>query len=237
MADDDKPNSKRVITKAAAMKHCSWAMEKIGDVICQSRSIEIELPPGTEAAEVASNLSGRLVGEVEREIIRNGLPVTVRIAIVKVGIGLMLPVQAVQGIPTQLAHVQTVEAVNTAKVTITANPSAAADEVIELAKAIKQTAPIQGESTIQSAKKIVSEASARFQVISEILSIYQLAESFANNTAADRQTELVRSACCQATRKAHRIAWQEAPKRFHTRSLKTSDIPIRFYGIKRSRRN
>lgn len=237
MSDPDK---KRVVTKAKAIEECQYPMQFLLETVC-GRGVEklVELPEGMTAAEVASQLSGRVVREVTADEVRRlGMAAGKRVLIVRVSVGLLLPALQAQALPASLVKVEQVsEPLGIARVTPKVTTATPAKEIVQVAKDIHATNPIVGESKAVALKQGVSEASARFQVIDQMFQLYRLQQDFLNNESAAKQDELIRSACCQALQKAFNKVWKRVPDRFHSRSLKTRDTKNRFYGQRKSRRN
>lgn len=233
--EQSEADNKSVIPKGAAMSCCEWPMRRIMDLM--QCPYDLEVPEGLTAEEVAEKVGGKLVRTFDKEVVKFGKRVVVKIAVVRVATGLLVASSALSGLPEKLIQVEQVaEDLGIAKITV--NAAKALPEHVDygdLAKAVsKDQAPIIGDSAEILAKSAVRNLASHvfwaFDAIQLVMSARDAID------AKDRERDEKRDrACCDIVREAVAEAWKLAPKTFHEASYKTDDARKRYYGQRRTR--
>lgn len=225
------------------MDACNYAMQTMLETVCgKSDTDKFYVEDSAEAREAARALGGRVISEGFDEIRgAGGVLIKRRWAVVRVSTGIVMSTMVANSAAAKgiVKVEQTAEAIGASRVTVDSQVKATstAATIIEAAKEMGAVKPIKGESIVEAAVKGVTKASARFNVVMNILELLRIAHSVKQGDQKQQQLDNAANKCCEATRRAHKEAWEQAPDKFHREAMKTRDTKLRYYGKRRSRRN
>lgn len=221
-----EPDKSKVIPKDHAMIACRVAMTNMLSLMCGGGStVAREIPEGHTAEDVAAALGGTVLTVSTSAIGR-------RVVVVRIAVGLLTSSITANALPKAIytiEHVQSDIVPGVAKVSQNVIKSSAAFDVIDVAKQIKATAPIVGDSILI---KSISKSAATFNVFANVIETLQLLRKAASREDEEESRTRSLDACCKSAEAAFAFAWDKAPKEFHEGSYKTQTGVKRYYGKK-----